>query len=249
MLMAWVVLSAPATIAQDRGGRTELGLVSRIKLEAFDHSQVMDTLGYLTDVYGPRLTASPEFKEAADWTVARLKSYGVENARLEKWGPFGRSWGLKQYSIEMIAPRYAVLDAAPLAWSDATRGPVTAELLYAPYGSARGSFLPRKQQAELDQYMAAWKGKLKGKIVLLSRSRELTPITQAPFSRLTDKELSDGAAAPQPVAKLSDVANLEIPDDPDEEGKFFSQPSAGSAGAICGTAASGDCAARAVLSR
>ena len=220
-LTACVALAPVVAFAQERGGRTELGLVSRIKLEAFDHSQVMDTLGYLTDVYGPRLTASPEFKEAADWTVARLKGYGVENARLEKWGPFGRSWALKQYSIEMIAPRYAVLDAAPLAWSDATRGPLTAELLYAPYGSARGSFLPQKQQAELDQYMAAWKGKLKGKILLLGRLRELTPIAQAPFSRLTDKELSDGAAAPQPVAKLSDVANLEIPDDPEEEGKFF----------------------------
>jgi hypothetical protein len=57
--------------------------------------------------------------------------------------------------------------------------------------------------------------------LLLGRLRELTPIAQAPFSRLTDKELSDGAAAPQPVAKLSDVANLEIPDDPEEEGKFF----------------------------
>jgi hypothetical protein len=181
----------------------------------------MDTLGYLTDVYGPRLSASPEFREAADWVVKRLQTYGVENARLEKWGPFARSWALKQYSIEMMAPRYAVLDGAPLAWSESTRGPSTAELLYAPYGSARQTFDPKKQQEDLDQYIATWKGKLKGKIVLLARPRELTPQPQAPFSRYADKELSDRVAAPQPVAKLSDVANLVIPDDPEEERALF----------------------------
>jgi len=50
--------------AQERGDRPDLGVVGRIKTEAFDNSQVMETLGYLTDVYGPRLTASPEFRQA-----------------------------------------------------------------------------------------------------------------------------------------------------------------------------------------
>ena len=177
----------------------------------------MDTIGYLTDVYGGRLTASPEFKQAADWAIQRLKSYGAENAKLEKWGTFGRSWALKQYSIEMLEPRYAVLDAAPMAWSDATRGPVTGELIYAPYGGPRQTFDPKKQQEDLDHYIAAWKGKLKGKIVLLARPREIAPLTTPLFSRYTDKELSDMTAAPEPVAKLSEVLNLEIPDDPEEE--------------------------------
>ncbi len=217
-----LICAALALLAQEpRADRADLTLVSRIKQEAFERSQVMDTLGYLTDVYGPRLSASPEFKEAADWTVKRLQSYGVANPHLEKWGPFGRSWAVKQYSVEMTTPRYAVLDAAPLAWSESTHGPATAELIYAPYGSARQTFDPKKLQEDLDQYIAAWKGKLKGKIVLLSRSRELTPLTQPPFARLTDKELSDLAAAPQPVAKLSDLANLAIPDDPEEERLLF----------------------------
>ncbi len=200
-----------------RGDRPDLALVSRIKLEAFEHSQVMDTISYLTDVYGPRLTASPELKQASDWAVQRLKSYGAENAKLEKWGTFGRSWELKEYSIEMLEPRYAVLDAAPLAWSDTTHGPVTGELIYAPYGGPRQTLDPKKQREDLDRYMAEWKGKLQGKIVLLTRPRELAPVTQAPFSRYTDKELSDLAAAPEPVAKLSEILNLEIPDDPEEE--------------------------------
>jgi len=196
--------------------RADLTLISRIKTEAFDSSKVMDTLSYLTDVYGPRLAASPEFREAADWTVKRLQGYGVENVHLEKWGPFGRSWALKQYSLEMTEPRYALLDAAPLAWSDATRGVVTGEVVYAPFGSAQQTLDPKKLAQDLDRYMADWKGKLKGKIVLMTRMRELTPDTQVPFTRLTDKELSDRVAAPEPVAKLSEVLNLEIPDDPEE---------------------------------
>ena len=89
-------LQAPSPVhAQDaaRGDRPDLTLVSRIKLEAFDHSQVMDTLSYLTDVYGPRLTASPEFQQAADWAVGRLKSYGADDAKLEKWGTFWPQFG------------------------------------------------------------------------------------------------------------------------------------------------------------
>ncbi len=223
-LCALAALLTPAHAQETnavRGDRPDLGLVARIKLEAFDHSQVMDTLGYLTDVYGPRLTASPEFQQAADWAVQRLRSYGAENAALEKWGTFGRSWALKQYSIEMLEPRYAVLDAAPMAWSDATRGPVTGDLLYAPYGGPRQTLDPKKLQEDLDHYIAAWKGKLRGKIVLLARPREIAPQTQPLFSRYTEKELSDIAAAPEPVAKLSEVLNLEIPEDPEEERAFF----------------------------
>src|SRR5438105_4478674 len=190
-----VLLIVAPLSPQDRGDRSDLALVGRIKAEAFDNSQVMDTLSYLTDVYGPRLTASPEFREAADWAVKRLQSYGVENARLEKWGPFGRSWSAKQYSVEMLEPRYALLDAVVLAWSDRTNGPVTGDALLAPFGNGRQVNNPRKMEADLNQYMAEWKGKLKGKMVLLSPAREVQPESRAYFSRYSDKDLSDLAAA------------------------------------------------------
>jgi carboxypeptidase Q len=207
--------------AQERGDRPDLGLVGRIKTEAFDNSQVMDTLGYLTDVYGPRLTASPEFREAADWAVKRLQSYGIANARLEKWGPFGRSWSLKQASLELLEPRYAVLDAQPLAWSDNTSGAVTGETVLTPFGNGRQQQDPKKMQADLDQYMMAWKGKLKGKIVMIAPKRAVEPDAQPFFTRYTDRELTDLAAvAPTPIAKLSEVKELKFPDDPVEERRF-----------------------------
>src|ERR1700746_3116956 len=99
------LLAAAPLYPQDRSDRPDLSLVGRIKTEAFDNSRVMDTLGYLTDVYGPRLTGSPEFHDAAEWVVKRLADYGVENAHLEKWGPFARGWSLKQASVEMLEPR------------------------------------------------------------------------------------------------------------------------------------------------
>jgi carboxypeptidase Q len=215
-----VLLLLPLS-SQDRGDRNDLAVVGRIKTEAFDNSRVMDTLGYLTDVYGPRLTASPEFREAADWAVKRLQGYGLENTRLEKWGPFGRSWTVKQYAVEMLEPRYALLDAVALAWSDHTNGPVTAEAVLAPFGNGRQENNPKKLEADLNRYMAEWKGKLRGKIVLLSPAREVRPETQASFTRYSDRELSDLAAAPAPAAKLVDLKDLKFPDDSAEERRFL----------------------------
>ena len=219
--LALAVLALIPLSGQDRGDRPDLGLVGRIKTEAFDNSQVMDTLGYLTDVYGPRLTASPELREAQDWVVKRLQSYGLENVHVEKWGPVARSWSLKQASLEMLEPRYAALDAAPLAWSDNTKGPVTGETLLTPLTNGLPqSQDPKKQEADLEKYMAAWRGKLRGKIILVARAADLRPDTQPLFERYTEKELADLGVAPAPSAKLSDLKDLKFPEDPAEERRF-----------------------------
>jgi hypothetical protein len=216
------LLASTCLIAQERStDRPDLMLVERIKTEAFDNSNVKETLAYLTDRYGPRLTASPEAREAADWTIKRLESYGIQNVRLEKWGPFGRSWALKQYSIEMLEPRYAVLDGVPLAWSDRTSGPITADAVYAPYGSSRQTVDPAKQREDLDRYIAQWKGKLRGRIAVIARAGDVPPGNEPDFSRLTDRQLQDLAGAPPPIPRMSDVSRLVIPDDPAEERRFF----------------------------
>ena len=88
--------------------RTDYNLMHLIREEASEHSQVMDHLEHLTDRYGPRLTASPEFDEAAGWTMERMKSWGLANVHTESWGPFGRSWSLKHYAVEMVEPRHVI---------------------------------------------------------------------------------------------------------------------------------------------
>src|SRR5581483_8979611 len=154
--------------------------VHNIKTEAFDNSKVMDHLSYLSDMYGPRLTGSPEFQQAADWAMSRLKEYGIANVHAEKWGPFGRSWSVQGYTLEMIAPRYSHLVAAPLAWSAPTPGVESGDVLFAPFHQD-SPFDIQKNKDSFERYKAEWKGKLKGKIVLISEARQPNPTTNPLF--------------------------------------------------------------------
>jgi hypothetical protein len=200
----------------------DLGIVDRVKAEAFERSKVMETLRNLTDVHGPRLTGSPGFEDAARWAIGELKGYGLENVHLEKWGPFGRAWSLEQASLELIEPRYSLLTAVPLAWSASSNGPVTGELVLAPL---RVSFRdgPKKSAEALQAYRAKWTGKLRGKILLLSNPKVPAPQTDPQFKRYTAAELADMANALAPAAKkvAKRLDELEWPEDPAEMGKFF----------------------------
>lgn len=164
--------------------KPDLAVVNRIKAEAFENSKVMDHAFYLTDVYGPRLTNTPEYKAAAEWVSKRLTEYGISNVALEKWGPYGRGWSYSKYSAHMIEPRYASLIGFPLAWSKGTDGPVTGEAIFAPI----------RTEADLTK----WKGKLKGKIVLIDAARELVPQMTAPGKRFSDADLAAEGLAPDP---------------------------------------------------
>src|ERR1700691_2513398 len=199
--------------------KLDLGLVSRIKTEAFDHSKVMDHLSWLSDVYGPRLTASPEFFQAAEWAAGRLREIGLSDVHLEEWGPFGRAWSAEQFSLEMMEPRYAQLDATPLAWTASTNGPITGETILAPLPR---TFDPKKAREEFAVYRKEWTGKLRGKFVMLRDAKIPDEQTKAQFPRYTDAELAEIAAAPEHAAKnYAKLADLTWPDDPAELGKFF----------------------------
>jgi carboxypeptidase Q len=198
-----------------------LDTVPRIKLEAFQNSKVMEQLSFLSDLYGPRLTGSPEFTQAADWAVGRLKEYGLTNVHTEKWGPFGRSWSLESFSLEMLSPRYSRLTAIPLAWSASTNGPQSGEIFYAPFESS-ASFDIDKLSDAFHKYQAKWKGKLRGKIVLVSASSALKPPTRPNFRRYTDADLADIAKAPEPFKLTAQtLADLKMPADPEEIGKMM----------------------------
>ena len=119
----------------------------------------MATLSYLTDVIGPRLTGSPNMKRANEWTRDKLAAWGAANAHLEAWGPFGRGWTLKRFSAQVIEPQCIPLIGFPKAWSPGTDGTLTAKVVY----------FDAKTEADF----AAYKGKLKGAIVLTSPIREV----------------------------------------------------------------------------
>ncbi|MFQ5738656.1 MAG: M20/M25/M40 family metallo-hydrolase [Acidobacteriota bacterium] len=172
--------------------RVDLEMISRIKAEGFRNSQVMETLSYLTDVSGPRLTGSPGFKAAAEWSRDRLKKWGLVGAKLEPWGVFGRGWELRKFSIDMVQPYYSPLIGYPKAWTPGTEGVI----------HGRPLLFDVKADADLEQY----KGKLKGAIVLVPLRREVEPRFKADARRRTDEDLGELAMAPEPGARSAFAA-------------------------------------------
>lgn len=162
-----------------------LEAVHRIRTEAFENSQVMEHLFYLTDVHGPRITSSPGFLKAAEWAMERMKAWGLTNVRREKWGPFGRGWSYRRFRAELVEPGYQPLIGFPMAWSPSTGGAITAEPILAPI------------RAEAD--FARWKGKLKGKIVLIDNPRDTPLKTTADGRRYLPGDLDGLFMAPVPA--------------------------------------------------
>jgi hypothetical protein len=206
--------------AQDK---TDLSLVHQIKQEAFDHSRVMDTLAALTDRYGPRLTVSPEFDEAADWAMKRMTAWQLTGVHAESWGPFGRSWSLQHYSVEMMEPRYSLLDAIPLAWSNPTGKPVDAEPVMAPFAVTVSNLA--KTDGDWEKYKAEWHGKLRGKVVLLNRARTSSLGVTPTLNRYSDAELAALAKSPDPGAPKLDTrfADIKLPDEPTEVAAYVAR--------------------------
>src|SRR5580765_380899 len=85
------------------GEKVDLDAVYRIKEEGLQRSKVMEITSYLTDVYGPRLTGSPNIKEAADWTQKTLQEWGLANIHLEAF-PFGRGWQNQRFFVIRRTP-------------------------------------------------------------------------------------------------------------------------------------------------
>jgi hypothetical protein len=191
---------------------TPADVAKQIKEEGTKRSQVMQTLSYMSDVIGPRLTGSPGMKRANEWTRDTLAKWGLQNARLEQWGPFGRGWTLKRFYANVDGPTAFPLFAYPKAWSPGTdilieqapavangkKGKNAAAVAPANHSTAYTAEVVRftaATEGDLEQY----KGKLRGKIVLIGPIRELAAHFEPQAERATDKELLDLANSPDPA--------------------------------------------------
>ena len=145
-------LLAGSAIAADE--KADLAAVTRIRDEAFNRSKAQETLSKLTDEIGPRVTGSPNYRRAAEWTKQQFEAWGLSGARIEPV-PFGRGWVMERVAVHMVAPDITPLEAYPKVWTPGTDGP------------KRGSAVFAKLEKEED--FATWKGKLEGKIVLTAR--------------------------------------------------------------------------------
>ena len=155
----------------------DLDMVTRIRAEGFERSQVMETLSHLTEEIGSRLTGSPAMKEANDWTRSQLEKWGLANARLEGYD-FGRGWTFSRVSVRMLAPRETQLSALPMAWTAATEGPVRGAAVR----------LDLADEKDLEEH----KGKLAGKILLSTKPRDAEePESEPDFRRHDAKGLEE----------------------------------------------------------
>ena len=203
MLATLGVISAVMADGPPAGPRPSTGpttaaadpVISRIRDEGLNHSQVMDTLDYLCNVIGQRLTGSPTQARASEWTRDQLARWGLSNAHLEPWGPFGRGWVLQRYALQVTAPFPFILHGEPKAWSPGLDQPIDADVVY----------LDATRRADLAKY----KGQLKGKIVLVGVPHPTPAHFEAVATRMDDDRLAKMAAS-RPAGQTS-AAELMAP--------------------------------------
>ncbi|WP_448663387.1 M20/M25/M40 family metallo-hydrolase [Sphingomonas sp. CJ20] len=149
--------------------------IARIIDEGFNHSQIMQTAEQLMDGIGPRLTNSPGIRKAEDWTMARYRDWGLKNVHKEGF-EFGRGWWAERFSARMVSPRPIDLTAMAITWTPGTPGKISAPVFVAPISSV--------------EHFARYKGKLAGKIVMVTLPDNGSEPGEAPFRRLNGDDLS-----------------------------------------------------------
>ena len=174
----------------------DTSVLARIRDEGLKRSKVMETAIQLSDVYGPRLAGSPEYRAAAEWARGQLASYGLANARLDQWGRrTGASWRVERHSLELRGPRYQRLVAYPKAWSPPVSGVV------------RGR--PVLVEIRADSDLVKYRGQLRGKIVLNGKPQPSQPSFEPTAHRFSGNELdslSRLTAPGDPVDYWDDVS-------------------------------------------
>ena len=206
LLMIFAMLSVPVA-AQNGGG----DMLSRIRKEAMERSQIMKTMHMFTDVYGPRLTGSPNHKAAAEWAVKQMTAWGFDNAHLEPWDFKHPGWLNERLTAHLISPVKDPLVCEVLAWTPSTKGTVTAK--------AYQLILPeRPTQEQLTMFLANNKARVRGRIVLVGKAASIPVNLTPPAKRTGDEQVQQRYgpnarpfAFPSPSPTPAPVANAPRP--------------------------------------
>ena len=177
-----VLISFFLTTHPSLGQKSE-EVLTRIRQESDTHSEVMKSVSHLADVFGARLMGTPSYYQAALWAQMQLKTWGIEKTELQSFDKNHRGWEVTSFQMEMVEPTYSHIIAYPLAYTAATQGAVTGEVIY----------LPRTDSI----YSMA--GRLKNKILLLGNFYQPVSNVSQPFSqRLSTEQLEKAANNPDP---------------------------------------------------
>ena len=170
LLLATAAIGLATPIAaQDRAA------INTIIDQGTNHSEVMTTAQHLSDVIGPRLTNSPAMRQAEAWTMGKFSAWGLKNVHKEGFA-FGRGWTVNRSSVRMLTPRAVQLTAIPVAWTPGTNGTIAAPVVVAPM---------KRESAFAD-----FRGKLAGKIVMVTFPEAASDPTDPAFKRLSGEDLA-----------------------------------------------------------
>jgi len=177
------LVAAPLVHTQDAGGKPDYAMFAKIRDEGLNRSQALDHVGWLADVYGPRLQGSPAMRQAGEWVQKKLGAWGLVNVHEEKW-PFGKGWALTRFSANMIEPQAQPLIGVPRSWTPGTPGPITADVIRVDIHS----------EADFEKY----RGKLAGTIVLTQPARDVKMLEGIVVQRWNETLLKEAMTMPIP---------------------------------------------------
>jgi hypothetical protein len=209
-----VAVAIAAPVAQER---QDSDIYWKIRREATTNSQILKTVHMLTDVYGPRLTGSPNLKAAGEWALDQMKAWGLKNGHLEPWDFGHPGWTNERLSAHIVSPVKDSLVVEALAWTPGTNGPAKA--------AATQITLPsRPTKAQLAEHLEKLKGVVQGKIVLVGAHQTVGVAFQPVPLRREDRDVKaqfDQQAPPgppptptnQPAGPRSDVLTGNQVDD------------------------------------
>lgn len=201
-----VLLSLPLSVGAQTPA-TNADIHARIRKEGMERSQIMKMMHMLTDIYGPRLTGSPNHKRAAEWTIKQMREWGMQNGRLEPWDFGHPGWLNERLTAHIIAPVKEPLACEVLAWTPSTRGQVRAPAY---------QMIPpeRPTQEQLGASLAQERSKIRGRIVLVGKHQVL-PVNLSPAPKRTDDAIIerrfDPEASPSPRPRPSPSPGLLTP--------------------------------------
>jgi hypothetical protein len=154
----------------------------KIRQEAIENSKILQTLHMLTDVYGPRLTGSPNLKAAGEWAIEQTRAWGLTNGHLEAWD-FGRvGWTNERLTAHITSPVKDALVAEVLAWTPGTNGVVRAQ-------AVQMTLPPRPTRDVLAEYLDQLKEKVRGRIVLVGTPQQVRVTFNQPALRREDSDV------------------------------------------------------------
>src|SRR3954463_8338652 len=184
-VLVMALAASALTFVAAQGEKLDYPMLGRIRDEGLNRSQVMDHISWLSDVYGPRLTGSPAIQQASEWTMKKLREWGLANVHQERWS-FGKGWSLVRFSAHLVEPQIQPLVGFPQEWSSGTKGPVTADVVRIQIAN----------DADLEKY----RGKLRGKIVLAQPARRVRMLEGPIILRMTDADIAEAETTPIPPA-------------------------------------------------